>query len=66
VYVWAAHLLGVARAIEDGVRESKLSWTELLLGLKERGLSEAPMLAVGDGALGLWAALAQVFPTTRA
>ena len=52
-------------AIEDGVRESKLSWTDLLLGLKERGLSEPPILAVGDGALGFWSALAQVFPTTR-
>ena len=38
----------------------------MLLGLKERGLSEAPRLAVGDGALGFWAAVAQVFPATRA
>jgi putative transposase len=53
-------------AIEDGVRESKHSWRDLLLQLKERGLSVAPMLAVGDGALGFWAALAEVFPSTRA
>lgn len=53
-------------AIEDGVRESKLSWRELLTQLKERGLSIAPSLAVGDGALGFWSALAEVFPTTRA
>jgi putative transposase len=53
-------------AIEDGVRESKLSWKDLLNQLKERGLSVAPKLAVGDGALGFWAALAEVFPATRA
>ena len=53
-------------AIEDGVRESKLSWRELLNQLKERGLSIAPKLAVGDGALGFWAALSEVFPATRA
>jgi len=53
-------------AIEDGVRESKHSWQDLLHQLKERGLSVAPKLAVGDGALGFWAALSEVFPTTRA
>ena len=53
-------------AIEDGVRESKLSWRELLNQLKERGLSIAPSLAVGDGALGFWSALAEVFPATMA
>jgi putative transposase len=53
-------------AIEDGVRESKLSWKDLLNQLKERGLSIAPSLAVGDGALGFWAALAEVFPATKA
>ena len=52
-------------AIEDGVRESKQSWLELLRGLKERGLKLAPNLAVGDGALGFWAALEEIFPTTR-
>jgi transposase-like protein len=52
-------------AIEDGVRESKQSWREVLLGLKQRGLP-APKAAVGDGALGFWAALEEVFPQTRA
>ncbi|MDA0681714.1 MAG: IS256 family transposase [Proteobacteria bacterium] len=51
-------------AIEDGVRESKQSWREVLLGLKGRGLTTAPKLAAGDGALGFWAALAEVYPTT--
>ena len=50
-------------AIEDGVRESKQSWGELLLGLKRRGL-KGPKLAVGDGALGFWGALEEVFPET--
>ena len=53
-------------AIEDGVRESTQSWREVLLGLKARGLSEAPRLAIGDGALGFWAALEEIFPSTRA
>lgn len=52
-------------AIADGVRESKQSWREVLIGLKQRGLV-APSLAVGDGALGFWAALEEVFPQTRA
>ncbi|SRR6266545_6497407 len=52
-------------AIEDGVRESKQSWLELLRDLKERGLKLAPNLAIGDGALGFWAALEELFPTTR-
>lgn len=51
-------------AIEDGVRESRQSWREVLLGLKARGL-QAPILAVGDGALGFWAALGEIFPATR-
>lgn len=51
-------------AIEDGVRESTQSWREVLLGLKHRGL-KAPKLAVGDGALGFWAALDEVFSETR-
>jgi transposase-like protein len=49
-------------AVLDGYRESKLSWMELLLSLKERGLSESPKLAIGDGALGFWAALREVYP----
>lgn len=52
-------------AIEDGVRESSQSWREVLIGLKNRGLS-APKLAVGDGAMGFWAALEEVFPSTTA
>lgn len=52
-------------AVVDGVRESELSWKEVLLSLKARGLMHAPELAVGDGALGFWAALRQVFPDTR-
>lgn len=52
-------------AMEDGVRESRLSWKSLLASLKERGLEAAPELAVGDGALGFWAALAEEFPGTR-
>jgi transposase-like protein len=52
-------------AILDGYRESEQSWYELLVGLKERGLDLPPKLAVGDGALGFWKALAKVFPETR-
>jgi transposase-like protein len=50
-------------AIEDGVRESTQSWREVLLGLKSRGMN-APKLAVGDGALGFWAALEETYPKT--
>jgi transposase-like protein len=52
-------------AIEDGVRESKQSWADLLRDLKQRGLVLAPKLAVGDGALGFWAALEDIYPATR-
>jgi len=52
-------------AIEDGMRESKPSWAELLRDLKKRGLVIPPKLAVGDGALGFWAALEEIFPETR-
>jgi putative transposase len=52
-------------AIQDGYRESEQSWRELLLDLKARGLAEAPKVAVGDGALGFWAALRKVFGETR-
>jgi transposase-like protein len=48
-----------------GVRESAQSWRELLVGLKARGLAVAPELATGDGALGFWKAIEEVFPTTR-
>ncbi len=50
-------------ALADGYRESSDSWAEVLRGLRDRGLV-APVLAVGDGALGFWAALRDVFPTT--
>ena len=52
-------------AVVDGYRESQQSWYELLVDLKNRGLSLAPKLAVGDGALGFWAALRKVFGETR-
>jgi putative transposase len=52
-------------AVVDGFRESKQSWLELLLDLKQRGLAIDPKLAIGDGALGFWAALREVFPSTR-
>jgi transposase-like protein len=52
-------------AISEGYRESEPSWMELLLDVKQRGLTADPKVAVGDGALGFWAALAKVYPTTR-
>lgn len=54
------HLL----AIEDGIRESTHSWREVLLKLKFRNLN-VPKLAVGDGAMGFWSALEEVYPDTR-
>lgn len=52
-------------ALLDGHRESEQSWKTLLLDVKSRGLTIDPNLAIGDGALGFWKALPQVFPTTR-
>ena len=52
-------------AVSDGFRESKISWKDVLLSLKERGLKSYPKLAVGDGALGFWSALPEVFPETN-
>jgi putative transposase len=52
-------------AASDGYRESEQSWKALLLDCQARGLTAAPALAVGDGALGFWKALRQVWPTTR-
>lgn len=52
-------------AVYDGHRESKASWKEVLQELGRQGLSKAPLLAIGDGALGFWAALEEVFPSTR-
>jgi putative transposase len=51
-------------AVEDGYRESTESWKELLRDLKRRGM-QAPVVAVGDGALGFWAAVRAVWPETR-
>jgi transposase-like protein len=51
-------------AVQDGYRESKLAWQEILRDLKARGLNKLPALAVGDGALGFWAAAEEEFPTT--
>jgi putative transposase len=48
-----------------GVRESAQSWRELLIDVKQRGLKIAPKIAVGDGALGFWKALDEIFPGTR-
>ena len=50
---------------QTGMRESAQSWKELLVDLKARGLSIAPEVAVGDGALGFWKALDEIFPSTR-
>jgi putative transposase len=55
------HLL----AIKDGVRESTQRWREVLLNLTTRGLTAAPPLAVGDGAVGFSAAWEEVFPHTQ-
>jgi putative transposase len=52
-------------AVVDGYRESEQSWSEVLLDLRQRGLALAPKLAIGDGALGFWAALRTVFGETR-
>ena len=50
---------------QTGVRESAQSWRELLIDIKQRGLEIAPDLAVGDGALGFWKAIEEVFPGAR-
>jgi putative transposase len=50
---------------QTGVRESAQSWRELLVDIRRRGLEIAPDLAVGDGALGFWKAIEEVFPSTR-
>ncbi len=52
-------------AVSDGYRESTVSWKEMLLGLKKQGMEESPKLAIGDGALGFWKALSEVFPGTK-
>ena len=52
-------------AVVDGFRESKESWASTIRELKRRGLIEGPELAIGDGALGFWAAIAEEFPKTK-
>jgi transposase-like protein len=52
-------------AVVDGERESTESWKQILLDIKGRGLTTAPVLAVADGALGFWKALEEVYPSTR-
>src|SRR5205823_6407608 len=52
-------------AIADGYRESEQSWKELLLDVKARGMEVEPSLAIGDGALGFWKAIRQVWDTTK-
>ncbi len=51
-------------AIESGYRESRESWAALLRSLRNRGMN-APKIAIGDGHLGIWAALAEIFPETK-
>jgi putative transposase len=51
-------------AMDVGYRESELTWHDILLDLKQRGLSDGPSLAVGDGSLGFWNALGKVYRST--
>ena len=51
-------------AVEDGFRESAASWETVLTSLRARGLTTPPKLAVGDGAMGFWAALSKIYPAT--
>jgi len=52
-------------SVSDGMSESKISWKDSLLDLKKRGLRDGPSLAIGDGALGFWSAVTEVFPYTK-
>jgi transposase-like protein len=52
-------------AVVDGQRESKISWSEVLLDLKKRGLTQGPQLAIGDGSLGFWNALEKVYSKSQ-
>ena len=52
-------------AIDGGFRESELSWTQLLMDIKSRGLDIGPKLCVGDGALGFWKTISKVYPESR-
>ena len=62
---WTANGQKELIAVVNGYRESEQSWCELLIGLKQRGLSVELKIAVGDRALGFWAALRKVFSETR-
>jgi transposase-like protein len=59
-FLGAGELIG----FQVGVRESAQSWREFLIDVRQRGLRIAPEIAVGDGALGFWKALDEVFPGT--
>src|SRR6266536_1315029 len=63
--VWRGPPQMLVALFRVGVRESAQSWRELLVEAKSRGLTIAPELAVGDGGLGLWKALDEVFPATQ-
>ena len=52
-------------AVESGYRESEMSWKRMLLNLRDRGLEVGPELAIGDGALGFWAAIEEVYPKAK-
>jgi len=52
-------------AVEDGVRESEMSWTQILIDLKNRGFTNGPELAIGDGALGFWNAMEKIYPQSK-
>jgi len=52
-------------AMEQGYRESTESWLAVLRSLRDRGMTDAPLLGVADGGLGFWGALSEVYPTTR-
>lgn len=52
-------------AVSPGYRESAMSWKEILLSLRNRGLTVAPELAIADGALGFWSALEEIYPTSK-
>ena len=52
-------------AVSDGYRESPIGWKEMLLDMKRRGLDIGPRLTVGDGAMGFWKALREVYPKTK-
>ena len=66
--VWVAGCYRNHRPDDPGIRsirESAQSWRELLVDIKNRGLSAAPEIAVGDGAMGFWKALSEIFPSTK-